>query len=64
MGTHLRVLYYPMNTSMTGFRWYSKFFASFFLGESSFSIERVRASLVVEATLHHIMPYASAEIIS
>ena len=28
MGTHLRVLSknYPMNTNMTGFRWFSKFF--------------------------------------
>ena len=30
MGTHLRVLSesYPMNTNMTGFRWFSKLFAS------------------------------------
>ena len=30
MGTHLRVLSksYPMNTNMTGFRWFSKMFAS------------------------------------
>ena len=30
MGTHLRVLSksYPMNTNMTGFRWFSKIFSS------------------------------------
>ena len=29
MGTHLRVLgeKFPMNTNMTGFRWFSKIFA-------------------------------------
>ena len=24
MGTHMRVLSYPMNTNMTGFRWFPK----------------------------------------
>ena len=33
MGTHLRVLIksYPMNTNMTGFRWFSKIFCLFVL---------------------------------
>ena len=43
MGTHLRTLSenYPMNTSMTGFRWFSKIFASSFWDESSLSIGRI-----------------------
>ena len=34
MGTHMKVLSvsYPMNTNMTGFRWFSKIFASLYLG--------------------------------
>ena len=42
MGSHLRVLNksYLMNTNMTGFRWFSKIFAS--LDESSLSIQRVK----------------------
>ena len=33
MGIHLRVLSesYPMNSNITGFRWFSKVFASFVL---------------------------------
>ena len=33
MGTHLRVLResYPMNTNMTGFRWFSEIFAPLFV---------------------------------
>ena len=43
MGTHLRVLSesFPMNTNMTGFRWFSKIFAICASGESSLSIRRV-----------------------
>ena len=43
MGTHLRELSegFPMNTNMTGFRWFSKIFASLALGESSLSRGRV-----------------------
>ena len=35
MGTHMRVLSesFPINTNMTGFRWFSKFFASLYLGQ-------------------------------
>ena len=35
MGTHLRVLSksYPMNTNMTGFRWFSKIFVSLCFGQ-------------------------------
>ena len=37
MGTHLRVLSesYPMNTNMTGFKWFSKIFASLCFGQMS-----------------------------
>ena len=44
MGTHMRVLIesYPMNTNMTGYRWFSKIFASLYLDESSLSIDRVK----------------------
>ena len=44
MGTHLRVLNesYPMSTKMTGFRWFSKIFASLCFGrlEGLYSIEK------------------------
>ena len=45
MGTHLRVLSesYPMNTNMTGFRWFSKIFVSLCLmDESSLSFGRAK----------------------
>ena len=44
MGTHWRVLSksYPMNTNMTGFRWFIKIFAFLCLDESSLSIGRVK----------------------
>ena len=47
MGTHLRELSesYPMNTNMTGFRWFSKIFADT-LDESSLSIGRVKHDTV------------------
>ena len=51
MGTHLRALYYPINTNITGFRWYSKIFASLFF---YLALEGLRALLFVEAMLHHI----------
>ena len=40
MDTHLSVLResFPINTSMTGFRWFSKIFASLCCGKSSLSI--------------------------
>ena len=52
MGTDLRVLSksYPMNTNMTGFRWFSKMFASLCLDESSLSIGRVNP-LTLSATI-------------
>ena len=39
MGTHLTVLSksYPMNTNMTGFRWFSKIFASLCFGSKAAS---------------------------
>ena len=42
-GTHLRVLseIYPMNTNMTGFRWFSKTIGSLCLDKGSLSIGRV-----------------------
>ena len=45
MNTHLRVLNesYLMNTNMTGFRRFSKIFASYALNESSLSIGSVKA---------------------
>ena len=45
MGTHLRALYksYPMSTNVTGFRWFSKIFASLCYDENSLSIGRVKA---------------------
>ena len=47
MGTHPRVLSesYPMNTNMTGFRWFSNIFKSlhrYALDESHISIRRVK----------------------
>ena len=44
MGTHWRVLSesYPMNTNMTGFRWFIKIFVFLCLDESSLSIGRVK----------------------
>ena len=44
MGTHLRALResYPMNTNITGFRWFSKIFESLCLGRTSLSIGRVK----------------------
>ena len=48
MGTHLRVLgeNYLMNTNMTGFRGFSKIFASLFFGRkyTSLSIGRVKSN--------------------
>ena len=43
VGTHLGVLIenYPINTNMTGFRWFSKIVHPCALEESSHSIERV-----------------------
>ena len=44
MGTHLKVLSesFPMNTNMTGFRWFSKIFEFLCLGQNySLSIGRV-----------------------
>ena len=43
MGTHMRVLSksFPMNTNMTGFRWFLNIFAT--LDESSLSIGRVNS---------------------
>ena len=55
MGTYLRALSknYPMNTNMTGFRWFSKIFASLCLDESSLSIGRVRiATRCIKSLLH------------
>ena len=45
MGTHMRVLSerYPMNTNMTGFRWFS--LRHFALDKSSVSIRRVKLFL-------------------
>ena len=44
MGTHLKVLCFLMNTSMTGFRWYSKIFASlFFWVKVALALERLKA---------------------
>ena len=47
MGTHLRVLSesYPINTNMTGFRWFSKILPSWVLDESSLGIIRVKHTL-------------------
>ena len=44
MGTHLIVLSesYLMVTNMTGFRWFSKIFASLFFEESTISIGMVK----------------------
>ena len=55
MGTHLTVLSesFPMNTNMTGFRWFSKIFAICPLDESSFSIGRVNCALL---SLTHSFP--------
>ena len=55
MGTHLKVLCYLMNTSMTGFRWYSIIFVSLIFGvKVALALEGLRASLVVQAMLHQI----------
>ena len=47
VGTHLRELResFPMNTNMTGFRWFSKNFVFSSLDESSLIMERVKKSL-------------------
>ena len=44
MGTYLKGLNesYPMNTNMTGFRWFSKNFHACALDENSLSIRRVK----------------------
>ena len=51
MGTHLRVLRksYPMNTSMTGLRCFSKIFASFCFeqNERSLSIGKVNGLILI-----------------
>ena len=41
MGTHMRVLSrtYPMNTNMTGFRWFSKIFAFFSLSREIHNLD-------------------------
>ena len=46
IGTHLRVLSesYPMDTNMTGFRWFSKIFASLYIE----SIEKVNVLLLMD----------------
>ena len=46
VGTHLRVLSesYPMNTNVTGFRWFSKILLPCALDESSLSIGRVTSN--------------------
>ena len=46
MGTHLRVLSesYPINTNMTGFRWFQKTLHSYSVDESRLSIGRVKCS--------------------
>ena len=49
MGTHMKALSkgFPMNTNMTGFRHFSKIFASVCLGESSLSIGRVKLNIKI-----------------
>ena len=59
-GIHLKVLIesYPMNTNMTGLRWFSNIFASLWMGESIFSIGRVKGiALRMRGILNH---YAAA----
>ena len=59
LGTHLRVLYYPIYTNMTGFRWYSKnLCVLIYWVKVALALEGLRASLVVEAMLHHINTYS------
>ena len=50
MGTYLRKLSntYPMNTNMTGFRWFSKNFAALSFGRNSLIIERVNVGHMAE----------------
>ena len=56
MGTLLRVLSesYPMNTNMTGYRWFSKIFPFLFLkmDESSLSIRSVK--MIMEKTCYNM----------
>ena len=63
MGTHLRVLIesYPMNTNMTGFKWFSKSLHPCALGESSLTIGRVKGlklsyEIVISLFLRPLLP--------
>ena len=50
MGSHLKILCesYPLNTNMTGFRWFSKIFASLCFGRKcSLSIGRVKMAYMI-----------------
>ena len=49
MGSHMGVLSecYPMNTNVTGFRWFSKVFASLCLGLKSCSLSLKRVNKVI-----------------
>ena len=46
MGAHLRVLAesFPMNTNMTGFRWFLKIFAALWLGQKQGRIQPEKLS--------------------
>ena len=53
MGTHLRVLNesFPMNTKMTGFRWFSKTLHPCALDENNLSIGRVKVNISISGVL-------------
>ena len=57
MGTHLRVLSasYPMNTNMTGFRWFQKYLHPCALDKSSLSIGRVKlpSEIILRSLLYN-----------
>ena len=59
MGTHNRVLSnsFPMNTNMTGFRYFHKYLRPSALEESSLSIGRVKG--LTTGLLEHYFTYAS-----
>ena len=61
MGTYLRVQLIPAWQSLDGIQ---NSLHRYFFGESSFSIERVRASLVVGAMLHHIKSFMDKSTVS
>ena len=61
MGTHLRVLSksYPMNTIMTGFRWFSRGFASFCFGQAASALGGLKVMKYISDTFAKIICFYS-----